>query len=93
MGLVAIDWNNPEEVREYKRKYAKKYRDKRKKEAEQGNEKAKAYFERGRKTQAWRSVKSFLKNQATLKQVREAREVLLEREKELKEKNKKSIDN
>ncbi|KRL63522.1 hypothetical protein [Lactobacillus psittaci] len=66
----------------------RRYRERLKAKAAKGDIKAVELIRQDKKAQYFRSAKSFIKNHATLEQLTVLREIILNREKYLKENNK-----
>lgn len=66
--------------------YQKAYRERLKQKAAEGDAHASKMVERERAAQPFRNAKNFIKNHANIKQLRELRELTLDREKDLKQK-------
>lgn len=87
MGLVTIDWNNPEEVRKYRAQKSREYRARVKARAEAGDKEAQKLREKNNERRPFAQCKTYLRRHANLKELREVKEIILNREKELKQKN------
>lgn len=85
---MAINWNDPDQVRAYRAQKSREYRARVKARAAAGDKQAQKLREKNNERRPFAQCKTYLRRHASLKELREVRAIILDREKELKEQKK-----